>query len=119
MKEWGKRHKNEKSRDFPGVQRLRLQASTAGGMGSIPGQGTKIPHAAKHGPKKPQKKNKQKKREREKSKQELLKDKMKKRKKSKYSKIYWLRFNKRCALTCICVCNIYVYICIYRHAIYA
>ena len=23
-------------------------ASTAGGMGSIPGQGTKIPHAARH-----------------------------------------------------------------------
>ena len=30
------------------VQWLRLQASTAGGMGSIPGQGTKIPHAAWH-----------------------------------------------------------------------
>ena len=28
------------------VQRLRLHASTAGGMGLIPGQGTKIPHAA-------------------------------------------------------------------------
>ena len=27
------------------VQRLRLRASTAGGAGSIPGQGTKIPHA--------------------------------------------------------------------------
>ena len=26
-------------------QRLRLHASTAGGTGSIPGQGTKIPHA--------------------------------------------------------------------------
>ena len=31
-----------------GVQRLRLCASTAGGMGSIPGWGTKIPHAAQH-----------------------------------------------------------------------
>ena len=30
------------------VQWLRLQASVAGGMGSIPGQGTKIPHAARH-----------------------------------------------------------------------
>ena len=28
------------------VQWLRLQASTAGGTGSIPGQGTKITHAA-------------------------------------------------------------------------
>ena len=34
------------------VQWLRLRASTAGGMGSIPGQGTKIPHAALHGQKK-------------------------------------------------------------------
>ena len=30
--------------DFPSGQWLRLQASTAGGVGSIPGQGTKIPH---------------------------------------------------------------------------
>ena len=30
------------------VQWLRLHASTAGGMGSIPGRGTKIPHAAWH-----------------------------------------------------------------------
>ena len=28
------------------VQWLRLQAANAGGMGLIPGQGTKIPHAA-------------------------------------------------------------------------
>ena len=27
------------------VQWLKLRASTAGGTGSIPGQGTKIPHA--------------------------------------------------------------------------
>ena len=27
------------------VQWLRLHASSAGGLGSIPGQGTKIPHA--------------------------------------------------------------------------
>ena len=31
------------------VQRLRLQASNAGGVGSIPGQGTKIPHAVQCG----------------------------------------------------------------------
>ena len=30
------------------VQWLRLHASTAGGAGSIPGRGTKIPHAAWH-----------------------------------------------------------------------
>ena len=28
------------------VWQLRFQASTAAGVGSIPGQGTKIPHAA-------------------------------------------------------------------------
>ena len=33
------------------VQWLGLCASTAGGMGSIPGQGTKIPHAVWHGQK--------------------------------------------------------------------
>ena len=31
------------------VQWLRLQASIAGGAGSIPGQGTKILHAVQHG----------------------------------------------------------------------
>ena len=31
-------------RDFYGSQWLRLHASNAGGMGSSPGQGTKIPH---------------------------------------------------------------------------
>ena len=31
------------------VQRLRLRASSAGDAGSIPGRGTKIPHAARHG----------------------------------------------------------------------
>ena len=30
------------------VQWLRLRASNARGVGSIPGQGTKIPHAALH-----------------------------------------------------------------------
>ena len=34
------------------VQRLRLRASTAGGTGSIPGWGTKIPHAVLCGQKK-------------------------------------------------------------------
>ena len=33
------------------VQWIGLHASTAGGTGSIPGGGTKIPHAAGHGPK--------------------------------------------------------------------
>ena len=37
------------------VQWLRLCASTAGGAGSIPGQGTTIPHAAWCGQKTPQK----------------------------------------------------------------
>ena len=33
------------------VQLLRLHVSTAGDVGSIPGQGTKIPHAMQHGQK--------------------------------------------------------------------
>ena len=32
-------------KDFPVVQRLRLYASNAGIVGSIPGQETKTPHA--------------------------------------------------------------------------
>ena len=36
----------------PAVQWSRLRASTAGGAGSIPGQGTKIPNAAQRGQKK-------------------------------------------------------------------
>ena len=38
------------------VQWLGLCVSTAGGTGSIPGRGTKIPHALRHGPKKKKKK---------------------------------------------------------------
>ena len=34
------------------VQLLRFCASSAGGTGSIPGEGTKIPHAKQWGPKK-------------------------------------------------------------------
>ena len=33
------------------IEWLRLHASNAGGAGSIPGQGTKIPHAMGHGQK--------------------------------------------------------------------
>ena len=33
------------------VKRLKLCASNAGGAGSIPGQGTMIPHAVWHGQK--------------------------------------------------------------------
>ena len=43
------------------VQWLRLHASIAGGMGWIPGQGTRIPHATQRGQKKtPKPPNKQK-----------------------------------------------------------
>ena len=34
--------------DFLAVQWLRLHASTVGGIGSIPGQGTKISYAVQH-----------------------------------------------------------------------
>ena len=37
------------------VQWLRLHTSTAGGAGSIPGGGTKIPRATRHGQKKKRK----------------------------------------------------------------
>ena len=43
---------------FLAVQWLRLQASTAGGVGSIPDWGTKIPRAPQHGKKKKKKKKK-------------------------------------------------------------
>ena len=33
------------------VQKLRLHTANAGGVGVIPGQGTKISHAAQHGQK--------------------------------------------------------------------
>ena len=33
------------NRDFPGGPGLRFHAASGGGAGSIPGQGTKIPHA--------------------------------------------------------------------------
>ena len=39
------------------VQWLRLRATTAGGKGSIPGQGTKIPHAKQCGQKEKKKKD--------------------------------------------------------------
>ena len=39
------------------VQWLRIRASTAGGAGSIPGQGTKIPRATEHSQKRKKKKN--------------------------------------------------------------
>ena len=39
--------KKKKIRDFPGDQCLRLRTSSARVMGSIPSQGTKIPHASR------------------------------------------------------------------------
>ena len=39
------RQKENVDGDFLAVQWLGLRASTAGGTGSIPGRGTKIPHA--------------------------------------------------------------------------
>ena len=43
------------------VQWLRLCTSNAGGVGSIPGQGAKLPHAVQHCQKNPKQTNKQKK----------------------------------------------------------
>ena len=60
MKSWGWSHHDGISalirKDTRGtslaVQWLRLHTSSAGGMGSIPGRGTKIPHAVQGGQKK-------------------------------------------------------------------
>ena len=54
-------HKSSYKRKVEGgtslvVQLLRLQASTAGGTGSIAGQGSKIPHTTEHGQKERKKK---------------------------------------------------------------
>ena len=44
--------KNSYSRDFPGGLVVKTRASTAKGMGLIPGQGTNILHATWYGQKK-------------------------------------------------------------------
>ena len=46
---------------FLAVQWLRLCSSTAEGVGMIPGQGTKVPHAVQHGQKEREKEKKKKK----------------------------------------------------------
>ena len=56
--EWPSSKKNLQTGTSPVVQWLRLCASTAGGKGSIPGQGTKIPHAVLCSQKKRKKKRK-------------------------------------------------------------
>ena len=45
--------KKKKSKGLPWWSSGSLRAPNAGGMALIPGQGTKIPHAASHGPKVP------------------------------------------------------------------
>ena len=47
--------RNKRSWKFPGSPVVRALYFTAGGMGLIPGWGTKIPHAAEHGQKKKKK----------------------------------------------------------------
>ena len=37
--------KKDMPRDFPGAPVVKTSPSTTGGAGSIPGRGTKIPHA--------------------------------------------------------------------------
>ena len=39
-----KKKKRERERDFPGGPMVKKPPSNAGDVGSIPGQGTKIPH---------------------------------------------------------------------------
>ena len=50
-RELGKAHRCD-FRNYPAVQWLRLCALTAENLGSIPGQGTKIPHASQYSKKK-------------------------------------------------------------------
>ena len=44
-------HVKIKCRDFPGSPVVKTPGPNAGGTGSIPGQGSKIPHATQHGQK--------------------------------------------------------------------
>ena len=46
-----KAKRSAQARDFPGSPVVKTPLSNAGGMGSIPGQGARIPQAS--GPKKP------------------------------------------------------------------
>ena len=55
------------------IQWLRLFTSTAGGAGSIPGQGTKILHAVQHGQEIKRKKKKKKERKEKKNLDEAIK----------------------------------------------
>ena len=48
----GKSGISRAQRDFPGGQLFKTLASTAGGLGLIPGWETKVPQAAWHGQKK-------------------------------------------------------------------
>ena len=41
-----KKKKNNNTRDFPGSPVVKTSPANAGGAGSIPGQGAKIPHAS-------------------------------------------------------------------------
>jgi len=43
---------NKKFRDFPGSTEVKTHALTAGGIGLIPGGGTKIPYAMQYSKKK-------------------------------------------------------------------
>ena len=54
-------YRKEWTWDFPGGPVVKTLPSTAGGAGSIPGWGTKIPHATQSGQKKEKKKEKRKK----------------------------------------------------------
>ena len=49
-------NENEKNRDFPGGPVVKTLHFHCRGKGSIPGWGTKIPHATPHGQKKERKK---------------------------------------------------------------
>ena len=67
----GDKDKTSKEENSLAVQWLGLWASTAGGLGLIPGQGTKIPQAAWHGQKKGEKKDFQREKSRSFSKEEV------------------------------------------------
>ena len=65
------------------VQWLRLHASTAGGTGSIPGWGTKIPHAAQCGKREREGKKKKERKKKAERKKEKEKDRKRERERKK------------------------------------
>ena len=66
----------KRSPEFPGGPVVRTPCFDCGGMGSIPGQGTKIPHATWHGQKQTKKRTKERKKRKEKEANKIIESKV-------------------------------------------